>query len=35
MDFTLEKLGEQSGVLTYNLGTRRAYSVLEMVRAFE
>jgi UDP-glucose 4-epimerase len=32
---TLEKLAAQSGVLTYNLGTGRAYSVLEMVQAFE
>jgi UDP-glucose 4-epimerase len=32
---TLEKLAAQPGVLTYNLGTGRAYSVLEMVQAFE
>jgi UDP-glucose 4-epimerase len=31
----LEKLSENSGVVTYNLGTGRGYSVLEMVRAFE
>jgi UDP-glucose 4-epimerase len=32
---TLEKLTTQSGVVTYNLGTGRGNSVLEMVRAFE
>ncbi|MBI3230055.1 MAG: UDP-glucose 4-epimerase GalE [Burkholderiales bacterium] len=32
---TLDKLAQQTGVLTYNLGTGRAYSVLEMVAAFE
>ena len=31
----LEKLATGSGVVTYNLGTGRGYSVLEMVRAFE
>ena len=31
----LEKLSESPGVVTYNLGTGRGYSVLEMVRAFE
>jgi UDP-glucose 4-epimerase len=31
----LEKLAERPGVVTYNLGTGRGYSVLEMVRAFE
>ena len=31
----LEKLSEGPGVVTYNLGTGRGYSVLEMVRAFE
>jgi len=31
----LEKLMEKPGVVTYNLGTGRGYSVLEMVRAFE
>jgi len=31
----LEKLEQASGVLTYNLGTGQATSVLEMVRAFE
>lgn len=32
---TLEKLSDQAGVATYNLGTGRSNSVLEMVRAFE
>jgi len=32
---TLEKLANQTGVATYNLGTGRSNSVLEMVRAFE
>jgi UDP-glucose 4-epimerase len=32
---TLAKLATSSGVLTYNLGTGRGNSVLEMVRAFE
>jgi UDP-glucose 4-epimerase len=32
---TLAKLAQQPGVLTYNLGTGRGNSVLEMVRAFE
>ncbi|MDO9101880.1 MAG: UDP-glucose 4-epimerase GalE [Candidatus Nitrotoga sp.] len=32
---TLEKLIDQTGVVTYNLGTGRSNSVLEMVRAFE
>lgn len=32
---TLAKLKNQTGVLTYNLGTGRGNSVLEMVRAFE
>ena len=32
---TLEKLVNQTGVATYNLGTGRSNSVLEMVRAFE
>jgi UDP-glucose 4-epimerase len=31
----LEKLTENPGVVTYNLGTGRGYSVLEMVKAFE
>jgi UDP-glucose 4-epimerase len=31
----LEKLRECPGLLTYNLGTGRGYSVLEMIRAFE
>lgn len=31
----LEKLKTASGVFTYNLGTGKGYSVLEMVRAFE
>ncbi len=31
----LEKLATDPGVVTYNLGTGRGYSVLEMVRAFE
>ncbi len=32
---TLDKLAAQAGVYTYNLGTGRGNSVLEMVRAFE
>lgn len=32
---TLEKLNQKAGVYTYNLGTGRGNSVLEMVRAFE
>jgi UDP-glucose 4-epimerase len=32
---TLLKLAQQAGVLTYNLGTGRGNSVLEMVNAFE
>ena len=32
---TLERLARDTGVLTYNLGTGRGNSVLEMVRAFE
>ncbi|HZX25971.1 MAG TPA: UDP-glucose 4-epimerase GalE [Telluria sp.] len=32
---TLDKLAKEPGVLTYNLGTGRAHSVLEMVHAFE
>lgn len=31
----IEKLKENKGVLTYNLGTGRGYSVLEMIKAFE
>lgn len=31
----LERLTARPGVVTYNLGTGRGYSVLEMVRAFE
>jgi UDP-glucose 4-epimerase len=31
----LERLAEGPGLVTYNLGTGRGYSVLEMVRAFE
>lgn len=31
----LDKLGENPGVVTYNLGTGRGYSVLEMVDAFQ
>ena len=31
----LDALVKKSGVLTYNLGTGRGYSVLEMVKAFE
>jgi len=31
----LEKLNTATGVYTYNLGTGKGYSVLEMVRAFE
>jgi len=32
---TLDKLATGPGIYTYNLGTGRGYSVLEMVRAFE
>ena len=32
---TLEKLMEGPGLVTYNLGTGRGYSVLEVIRAFE
>ena len=32
---TLDKLATRAGVVTYNLGTGRGNSVLEMVRAFE
>jgi UDP-glucose 4-epimerase len=31
----LEKLKENPGVVTYNLGTNRGYSVLEVLKAFE
>src|SRR5690606_21855027 len=31
----LKKLGDQPGVVAYNLGTGRGYSVLEMLKAFE
>ena len=31
----LRRLADRPGVVTYNLGTGRGYSVLEMVRAFE
>lgn len=31
----LEKLAERPGLVTYNLGTGRGYSVLEVVRTFE
>jgi len=31
----LEKLTENPGVVTYNLGTGQGYSVLDMVKAFE
>jgi UDP-glucose 4-epimerase len=31
----LDKLEKASGVFTYNLGTGRGYSVLEMIKAFE
>jgi UDP-glucose 4-epimerase len=31
----LERLAVSPGLVTYNLGTGRGYSVLEMVRAFE
>ncbi len=31
----IEKLSENPGVVVYNLGTGRGYSVLEMVKAFE
>ena len=32
---TLEKLDEDPGVVTYNLGTGQGYSVLDVVKAFE
>jgi len=32
---TLDRLAQGPGLLTYNLGTGRGYSVIEMVRAFE
>jgi UDP-glucose 4-epimerase len=32
---TLDRLAKGPGILTYNLGTGRGYSVLDMVRAFE
>ena len=32
---TLAKLAKQPGVVTYNLGTGRGNSVLEMIQAFE
>lgn len=32
---TLDKLATSAGVVTYNLGTGRGYSVLDMVHAFE
>jgi len=31
----LDRLSEKPGLVTYNLGTHRGYSVLELVRAFE
>jgi UDP-glucose 4-epimerase len=31
----LEKLGDDPGLVVYNLGTGRGYSVLEMIQAFE
>lgn len=31
----LEKLNEKTGVLVYNLGTGKGYSVMEMLKAFE
>lgn len=31
---SLERLGDNPGVVTYNLGTGKGYSVLDMVRAF-
>ncbi|MFO7963162.1 MAG: UDP-glucose 4-epimerase GalE [Desulfobacterales bacterium] len=31
----IEKLGEHPGVVTFNLGTGKGYSVLDVVRAFE
>jgi UDP-glucose 4-epimerase len=33
--FALDKLASRPGIVTYNLGTGRGYSVLEMVAAFE
>jgi UDP-glucose 4-epimerase len=33
--FALKKLDTKPGIVTYNLGTGRGYSVLEMVKAFE
>jgi len=31
----LEKLGKKPGLVTYNLGTGRGYSVMEVIKAFE
>ena len=31
----LEKLNQNPGLVTYNLGTGRGYSVLDLVKAFE
>jgi UDP-glucose 4-epimerase len=31
----LEKLGQKPGLVTYNLGTGRGYSVMEVISAFE
>ncbi|MDO6611653.1 UDP-glucose 4-epimerase GalE [Shewanella sp. 1_MG-2023] len=31
----LQKLSEQPGIVTYNLGTGRGYSVIEIIKAFE
>lgn len=31
----LNKLSENPGIVTYNLGTGRGYSILEMIAAFE
>jgi len=31
----LDKLDENPGIVTYNLGTGKGYSVLEMISAFE
>ncbi|NLC72657.1 MAG: UDP-glucose 4-epimerase GalE [Ruminococcaceae bacterium] len=33
--FALDQLFEESGIFTYNLGTGRGYSVLEVISAFE
>ena len=31
----MQKLAKQPGIVTYNLGTGRGYSVIEIIKAFE